>query len=294
MVITFKSIGIKAHIYTHIKSLYKDLLYVKSIKPEKEPIVISRASYGTGSESKSVIPSLCNFLDVKYVGANAYIGALLRHKYHYSLLLKSLGDIIPQSWFFCNINGWLSDTPPIGTEIIVKPIHLSDSKGISNHNKFRYSKEADFFIQNLSSQFDEPVILQKFIYGYEVNIPIIVVANKIISSVVGVGIGNLRNIEDRFFSSEFDFSKRFFYDFCEVSQTVTNRILNIANKIVKLLSLNGIYRIDARVDKNLNIYINDINSSPGISKNSSFNYFIKQRGITNEQLYLLMLASALN
>ncbi len=110
--------------------------------------------------------------------------------------------------------------------------------------------------------------------------------------VIGVGIDSKKKVSDLIFSSDFDFDRRFFYRFSEVSESVALSYREIAEKIIKILNLKGIFRIDARINDKHEVFINDINSSPGISRKSTFDFFFNQHGLSLNELYLLLLASA--
>ena len=136
-------------------------------------IVFNLARNGKGLNKKALIPAFCQLYNIKYTGSGAYNVCLGRHKYHVNCILQSKGLPVPKTWYFTDTGWLLNDEPPINQKVILKPSFESASRGITDKSITLYSTETKKQVQKLQQQFEQSIMVQQFIEGYEVQVPII-------------------------------------------------------------------------------------------------------------------------
>lgn len=124
---------------------------------------------GSGIGKKALIPSFCDFLNIQYIGSDAYSAALCRNKYHYISLLKDCGFSIAPSWLYLG-DKWLNHCPPEhGKRLIIKPLYESSSIGINQESIVTYNGN-DHVFHTKVKEFNQPgwIVNPKSDRNYEV------------------------------------------------------------------------------------------------------------------------------
>ncbi|GAB6013515.1 D-alanine--D-alanine ligase family protein [Viscerimonas tarda] len=267
-----------------------------NIKDIHNILIFNLTRNGFGIGKKALIPSFCDLFNIKYTGSNAYATSLARHKYHYSKLLSALNLCGTPSWLFDKGN-WFMETPPKELQIILKPTFESASKGI-NIQSIMNTSQNDFFekISEYQKRYNQPIICQEFISGYEVEVPIIETYSSLLAfPPTGIKINNNMFIGDSIISEEI--SSSYGYDFY-LAQNVFDKkfietLLDIAKKSFKCIGLSNYGRIDFRISKDQKVYVTDISATPYVISHSSFNYVFQQLGFEQKDIFLLIVLSAL-
>lgn len=137
-------------------------------------VVYNSAQSGRGAGRKSLIPAFCQLCGIKVTGSNPYVVSLCRNKYHVNKLLSSHGFSVPST--YCYDNGWIMGVrPPSGMKIIIKPNYESSSIGIDQSSVTTASDSEAFQMMIMEKQrlMGQPIVVQEFISGYEVEVPCI-------------------------------------------------------------------------------------------------------------------------
>lgn len=250
-------------------------------------VVFNLSRSGKGLNKKALIPAFCESNNILYTGPNAYSTCLGRHKYHSNLLLESNNTNSINSWLFMK-HGWLgSNEPPQNTKIIAKPAFESASRGIKNDNIMFYDSQALSYIQNLSKEFEQDIIVQEFISGIEVEVPILNIEKPYALNPVGIKLAD--SSMDGIITYKDAFDENYsFYSLQNSSLFLSNKLKEIAEKAVNILNLGLYSRVDFRVDCNETPYIIDISTHPYILKHSSFSYAFLEYGYTYNDLIKLI------
>lgn len=257
-------------------------------------LVINSAQSGTGPGRKSLIPAFCNLNNLKYSGSNAYVVSLCRNKYHVNKLLQSHNIPVPNSWLYDT--EWFDDSIPTeGTKVITKPIYESASIGISNESKFDYDQSKISFIEKLSKITQQPIMVQEFVGGYEVEVPIICFETKVYTlCAVGISLNNSTYLGDNFLTYEDVFLDGYaFYDFGEFNPELSIQLLIYAKKVGRTLGINGLGRVDFRIDKDNNYFVTDVSTNPHLIKHSSYNYAFEKCGLNSHDIYKTVIVNGL-
>ena len=266
---------------------------IHNTKSLKKVLVYNSAQSGIGPGRKSLVPAFCNMKRIPYTGSNAYVVSLCRHKYHVNKLLSFAGHQVPLSWLY-DENGWLEGPPEINKKVIVKPIYESASIGIDDHAVFFYTAKSDEEIFKKHKELKQPILVQEFITGYEVEYPFLCFRGYPIPLLpIGISLDNENQAmgNNILTYEKVYFDKYRFYDFSSNTQTDT-RIARDAAHAVRILGLNGLCRVDFRVSENGEPYITDVSANPHFVTHSSVHFAIKQMGFDVDFIPRSIVASA--
>lgn len=254
-------------------------------------IVFNLARNGKGLNKKAFIPSFCQLYNIKHTGSDAYSVCLGRHKFHVNCILKSNGISVPKTWYFTN-DGWFSnEEPPQNKKLIVKPTFESASRGITNESVICYDSESQKIIDKIHYEFEQNVIVQEFIEGYEVQVPVIKFYNKIVPLMaVGINMNSNPLLLNNIITYDIAYDETYnFYNFADINLTIAAKVMETAKQACKILDLKHYCRFDFRIDVNSKFYITDISTHPFLIKHSAFAYAFSCLGFCYEDLFLVLL-----
>lgn len=262
--------------------------------PMKYKTVYTSAQKGTGPGRKSLIPSFCNMLNIPIMGSNAYVRSLCRHKYHASSILRQHGLQEMKAWLYNPGSGWLLNLkPPSGIKIIIKPVYESASIGVDEKSIVNFDEGSEDIIRQHSLIFNQPIIVQEFISGYEVEVPVLLDSGMPYAlGAIGISVNGKTLLGNQILTYDIVYNDRYnFYDFEEiVDESSINNITKCAEKSAQILGIEGLGRIDFRVLLNGQFYITDVSTNPHIIKHSSYGYLFNKKGFEYSDLPLAMLA----
>lgn len=269
--------------------------YANNIPYKNNIIVFNLARNGTGLCKKALIPSYCEFQGILHSGSDAYTVCLGRHKYHYNKLLSAFNLNVVDSWLFTS-NGWLfNEEPPLGTMIIIKPTYESASRGIRETSIFKYSgSHEDYYVlKQLYNEFQQDIIVQKFIRGYEIQVPIIMIDRPYALNTVGIAIKSNKLIGESIITYDIAFSEEYsFYIYNENTDQI-KRILSNSEKIAQIFNIKNYGRCDYRIDENGNFYLTDISTHPYLIFHSAFAFIFKEMGYKYTDIFAHLIGNIL-
>jgi D-alanine-D-alanine ligase len=287
------------NIYTDIS--FSEIDFIKKVinhefdKVDRQyKIVYTTAQSGTGPGRKSLVPSLCSLFHLPLIGSNAYVRNLCRHKYHYNSILTHNGLPAVPSWLYDAPHGWLLNRmPPTGLKLIIKPIYESASIGIDNNSIISMASSSITYIKELSKKFNQPVIAQEFISGYEIEVPIINYLTPVALGIVGIAVNGNKRLDNDILTYENVYNDNYsFFDFKEFPETLIKKIKADAEQSANLLGIEGLGRIDFRLTETGKYYITDVSTNPHIVSHSSYGHIFKNLNLSYDTLPLFMLAVA--
>ncbi len=258
----------------------------------KHIFIYNRSIAGPWGARRILIPAFCKFNGINFMGNNAYLMGLLCNKPHYLSILKDNNIPIAETWTYDFRFGWLNTPPSIGMKVIIKLGYESDSAELSDNSVFIYSGNNEN-IHHLSEKHSQPVVLQKFIEGYEVTIPIFNSQNKTYAPMV---LGELQNGNKRLGELIMGYEQKKnslrlnkhqkYYNFSDVNQHIIPSIKKDCKRIVNILGITNFSRFDLRIDDSFEYYFNDLGSIPGILPECSFAYVYEKHGFTFEDFLI--------
>ena len=246
----------------------------------KKLLVINSAQTGTYIGRKSLIPAFCEHFKIMYTGSNPYVVSLCRDKFHSTIILNNYIQNPMPTYLYSYTYGWMDNlTPQFGQKIIAKLNGESASIGLTKENVFIYDSHSDDWLKKISKQYNQPIIIQPFISGYEIELPIISAKEMIPLLAVGIKINNTAKLGDNILDYSIRFSHLYdFYNYDIYNDYLANRIKEDAKKAVRVLGISGLGRVDFRIDCSGKYYISDIATNPHITKDSSYYYVFQELG----------------
>ncbi len=218
------------------------------------------------------IQGLLEYLNIPYTGSNVFTSSLCINKYNTKIFLSNYNiNIIPD--FLLNKknlniyknNFYENIFSKIGFPLLLKPNYCGSSIGINiiyNINNFK--KNILKYIKKFNN-----ILIEKYIFGTECTVGI--VDGKVLCPIK-------INLSNNYFSYNIKYiNKKYFID--KLDKKIEFKIKNISIKIWNILNCKGCIRIDYIIDKNNNIWFLELNTIPGMTKNSLLPIAAKFSGI---------------
>jgi len=175
----------------------------------------------------------------------------------------------------------------LGLPVFVKPANLGSSVGISKVNDIRGYDNAI----KKSFLYDTKILIEEFIDGREIECAVLG-NDDVSSSVPGEVV-----VKSDFYSYEAKYVDNTAFELkipAEISEKLKNKIMKLVCKTFQVLNCEGMGRVDLFLCSDSKIYINEINTIPGFTKNSMYPKLWEASGLSYENLItkLIELATA--
>lgn len=260
------------------------------------PIVFSSAEGGTGAGRRALIPAFCSMMGIAYCNSSAHGCSVARHKYHASSILRRSGLPVPDSWMLRIDGRWIGGrVPQPGTKVIVKPMYESMAIGIDDQSVRIVDDDFQEFATKRSARFGQPLVVQDFITGYEIGVPIIDLDRPLALPIVTFTYGKdkrfgakPRTFHDENLSNHVGLE---LYDFLPPTQYRAVQMIAVA--AFEALDMSGMGRIDMRLDEDGRPWIFDTNESPPPLAGTSFAKACMGLGFQLEEMLKLWVHSGL-
>lgn len=284
--------GFELICYYNENDFIKDYLNGIIQNTEKEILIINTAKTGTSVGRKSLIPAFCELNNIKYLGCDPYTISFAKDKFHWHLLLDKFNIPISRFWSFQKGNGWIkNDHPDEKEKIIAKLNSESCGIGLSSDNVCYYTKQFDDFLFNLATQYNQNILVEKFIEGYEVEVPLIIAEKALALEPIAVTIDGKYYIGDKILDYDTRAKDKYIYiPFKQIKKELSSCLQICAEKAAKAIGLTGICRVDFRIDKTQNFFVTDIATTPFIDPKSSIGLCFYESKYSYEDFFALMIA----
>lgn len=263
---------------------------LRNIK-EKHKIVYSTAQSGEGAGRKSLIPSFCRLINMPCCNSDAYVLSLVRNKFHVHSILKKMGLSVPPSWIYIGEGKWMGDqTPPRGLTLIAKLLYESSSIGLDNSSVGVLSNS---YIENLEQKhkkFKQPIIVQKFISGLEVEVPVLDICGGLTLPPVSI-LHDGSQMGNRIL--DFSLVAEDLYEpivIPEIDDRFGEEIRATARRAFSFLGIQGIGRVDFRIDSAGQSFITDVATTPHMVRHSALNSSFSALGLSHPDMLATMTA----
>lgn len=290
---SLQNFGFYTLIYFNSEDFIKD--YYNGKFESSKIIIFEGTQKGIGKARDSYIPAFCDLEGIVHTGPNAYVNSICTNKYHWTKLLEIHNISVPKSWQYNN-GEWLGgQNPVLNKTLIAKPCHECASIGIHKSSVSKYTYEYEKYLNCLSIIYNQPFIVQEFIFGYEVEVPVII--HQKIPYILPPVVICKKN--DPLMGNKFlDFDDIYDddYQFCllnTISNSIDAYIISETLKIIKILNLECYTRIDFRIDSFGKCFVTDINSYPHIVQHSSFAYAFEHLNINAEYVLPCLIGNIL-
>lgn len=265
-----------------VETFFHEDAFIRWVYQDKheDALVYNSAQSGFGPGRKSLIPAFCNLHNIPITGSNPYVVSLCRNKFHVNTILDNRGISVPKSWLY-DRGKWLQgEGPDTGKKIICKPIYESACIGIDDTSIFEYAKEKDIYIMQKNIDYEQPILAQSFIPGYEVSVPVIVKDGNIsVGGLIGISIESNKNLDDNILTYDTVYKGKYaFYDYGSEFPSQVSHIENAAALTAQILGFNGLCRVDMRIGAE-QLYITDVATNPHFISHSACHYMFEIMGL---------------
>lgn len=265
------------------KIYYNELDFIEDVLKEKydvkKIIVINFARNGVVEGKKSLIPSFCDLLNIKYTTSNAFIQSLCRDKFVWSCVLQQSSLPSLNSVYINENCEGLAKLSEYG-KYIVKPKAESSSINVSEPLA---KQDVVSFAKNNQGKY----IAQKFLCGNEIEVPFYELEGHYYMQEPAQ-INYSGNILFENLSEE----NNYYYSSCKFSGTEILKIQETAKNAAKILGIKKYGRIDFKFDENGNAFIIDIATLPYLTENSSFAFSAKNQNFEYVSIFKILLTIA--
>ena len=249
----------------------------------RKMLVINSAQKGIGLGRKSLIPAFCQLHNILCASSDPYTVSFARNKFHWYCFLKLMGFPVCPSWYYSRRIGWISEKrPPLGETIIIKVNSESSSIGLTQSNIVKYSPTTDSLIDEISKKYNQDIIAEKFICGYETEVPVLISSTECCSLFpAGISIGGNKCLGNKILDYNIRGNHKFsHYDFRMSNPKIAKSLEQLTERIATAVGIRNMGRIDYRIDSDDNAYITDIATNPHITKSMTFYYEYQKFGLT--------------
>lgn len=177
--------------------------------------------------------------------------------------------------------------------IIAKPTLDSASVGIHQDSVSFVDAALESRLAILVDRFRQPMTIQEFVAGFEVEVPILEAEEPKACMVVGIQLNGRRNLQDSILAYENVFADGYqFYDFAEEDYESARRIKAIAHRAHVALGFVGPSRIDFRVSSAGEAKVMEVTCKPHLTVHTSFMYALNAMGHSHSDLLKFLVGSA--
>lgn len=257
---------------------------------QKYKIVFNTTGSRRIRSRSALIPALCELHHFPYASSDILTCALLENKVQCNNLLAYHNFPIPQTWLFNPHIGWVGSKPPCGIKLIAKPSRESASIGITQQSVGYYSDNYEQQIIEVSSKLKEPVIVQEFIDGWEVEVPILLIDGPTALPPMNIGMDGTSYLNERFLSYDLVYYDNYRYSrFDGIDPDLSKNLMEVAENTFLALDLYGTVRVDFRIKADKRYYITDYNNSPHLTRFHSVASSLLSLGFNYPDLFCLIL-----
>jgi D-alanine-D-alanine ligase len=290
----------KAHEVIHIPANEK---MFEIIKNEHIEIFFNAADegYNMNTQLEAQIPAVLDIIGIPYTGSNYLTLGLCLDKVHTKQLLQANRLPTPRFMFFSEPIDSKSDCSGLRFPLIVKPSREDGSIGIKHDSVVDTKKELIRKVNEVLEKYKQPVLVEEFINGREVNIGIIGRDNITILPPSEI-IFNLSNKHRNFLPYEAKWEEDTPYYTgtmpqcpAKIDSELLKRLNQLAEKAYRLFSLKDYGRVDFRISEENEPYILEVNPNPDISKDAGLARMAKAHGLNYDDLiHSIVLSTGVN
>jgi D-alanine-D-alanine ligase len=263
----------------------KDLIdkleeYMPRVLKGERPGLVFNLSYGIQGQARYThIPSILEMIGIPYVGSGPLAHSLALDKVVAKMIFQQHEIPTPR---FAVMQTPDSPLPEVDFPVIVKPKNEAVSFGIRIAHDYEELLEG---ARNIFDKYDQPVLIEQYIEGREINIGLI--GNNPpdtlppVELIFGDTGPRIYTMEDKLRKSGREITWE-----CpaKLDDTTTNRAKDIAVRAFVTLGCYDCARVDMRLDENGNLYVLEINSLPSIGQHGSYTIAAANAGLDYSQL----------
>lgn len=272
----------------YVSIFYTELDFIKFVLKNnfrldyENLLIINLSRDGNLEGKKSLVPTFCDMMGIKYSGSNPFVVSLCRNKFIWSSVLKNHGISVPD-FFAIKNNTKIGETYlKKDKKVIIKNIFESASIGLDENSVVSNLIIDDDFFEN-----NDNILIQDYVEGKEVEVPFFKIGKEfIVSNPVCIDFFNGETFLTSISSDSYN------YGFSSLDDIILSENIKEETKhIAEILDINVYGRVDYRIDKNNEFFVIDIATMPYTINHSSFAYWFKKENLNYSDLYKILLLS---
>jgi len=254
-------------------------------------LVFNRSSGFHGSERTLLAPAVLEAAGIPYVGSTPYVQTLVRNKLHTKLVAEHAKVHTPPAAIL--VPGVRQpDLAGIEFPAIVKLLAESSSVGLNRSTSIvRDANEATSRARELAHRYSQPVLIETFIRGHEIEVPVLIDDRVRVPGMLAVAKnGTLVSGEDFL-----DGSSVYHDDYNFVTPPASldiDRVGDAAVRTAIALGMRDYGRVDFRIDDNGTPWMIEADTIPHLQRLSSFYEVAKNRGLEYHEMLAEIIAPA--
>ena len=280
-----------------VRSFFSEREFISDVVDRQTPsgpeIVYTTAEGGSGLGRRALIPSLCNLLGLPVLNSGAHACSLARHKLHANAVLRRFGVRVPETWQFGD-GAWVGDRkPPLGARVIVKPAFESMCIGIDRESVQIVHADTEDFIRSRNEAFAQPVVVQEFVSGDEIGVPLVRVDKTHALPALEVRRGDGEPFGHLPQTFKDHVRRNVLHVPYEADAAVVAAIQRAAVVAFDALGMSGVGRVDFRVDTDGRAWAFDTNESPPPLAGTAYGTAMESLGFPLQRMLAIWLGLGL-
>ncbi len=225
------------------------------------------------------LQGLLELAEIPYTGCGMVSSGLCMNKYLSHELVRNNNILTPQNYLFnknISIENIKKEIKNLTYPIFVKPLRAGSSFGITKVSNINKLNEAI----KLSFTFDDYIIIEEGIDGFEVGCAILGNDNFVVGEVDEIELQN----------AYFDYEEKYHSKTSKIilparlNKDVREEIKKTGIQIYKILGCHGFARVDMFYTKDQKIVFNEVNTIPGFTSHSRFPSMLKNVGYNFKEI----------
>ena len=300
MIDAFRSIGAYVELFEGERPFITALADGR-IERMQQPLKVAYngINWGTASDGfkagrKSLIPILADSYGLICVNSDAYACALTLHKFHSFLILNALGVRSPRTWQFRPQFGWVGARPSDGTRVIAKSTYEASSVGVTDASVFIVDTTCEDRVASIAERIGQPVTVQEFVRGKEICVPVLSCPKALVTPPMEAVMARAPGDPDAVMTINDTLQNgAVSHHPFKGSTTLNEELQNAALKVFSIFELEGLTRIDFRVDEHDLPWAFDVAIDPGVGLKSSAFLSLSELGFDYPSFLRLVVGATL-
>lgn len=252
-------------------------------------------SLSTDARHEIVVPSLLDLMQIPYTGSGPATLCLCLRKYQTKLLLRAAGIPTPPAALLPAAPQRravdLAAVSGIGYPLFVKLEREDGSLGISHSSVVRTDEQLLTQVNQLRERYAQPVLVEKFIHGRELNVPMlgnaprsILPLQEIDFSLMPTDLPRIVSYEGKWNPQSVSYKGSMSMRAQAMPSAVQARVEQVAQQCFEVLEVSDYGRCDMRLDEDGTPYVIEMNPNCDLSETAGYSKAGHHANLSYDQL----------
>ncbi len=288
--------GFKAYILNlldDIEILFKDL---QKNKPDVIFNLVELFNEKSGLEKS--FAGILELINIPYTGSDPIALGLCQNKNLTKRLLGATGINTPKFKLISKLSKIYRTG--FNYPIIVKPAMEDASIGIENESIVINHHQLKERIEHVFAKYKQPALIEQYIEGRELNVSVIGSENPKVLPISEIDFSQMPDTSHKIvsFQAKWDSHHESYKKTIPICPANLPKEIELKAKEMAILSFKAANcrdyaRVDMRLDKKNNLFVLEVNPNPDLSEDAGFARSAKAAGISYQQIFQLIIESAL-